>query len=56
VEALRAYQSVRELLAEEHGVEPSADLVALERAIVLDSPELRWSPPVAGDPAPPPAA
>ena len=51
VEALRAYQSVRELLAEEHGVEPSTDLVALERAIVLDSPELRWSPPVAADPA-----
>lgn len=45
VEALRAYQRLRAALVEGHGVEPSAELIALERAIVLDSPELNWSPP-----------
>ncbi len=46
VEALRAFQRVREILGEEYGVEPAADLLALERAIVLDSSELRWTVPV----------
>jgi DNA-binding SARP family transcriptional activator/pSer/pThr/pTyr-binding forkhead associated (FHA) protein len=45
VDALRAFQRLRTLLGEEHGVEPSAEIVALERAIVLDRPELRWTPP-----------
>jgi len=45
VEALRAFQRVRELLGEEHGVEPSAEIMALERAIVLDAPELQWTVP-----------
>ena len=45
VEALRAFQRLREILGEEHGTEPSADIMALERAIVLDSPELRWTAP-----------
>jgi DNA-binding SARP family transcriptional activator len=46
VEALRAFQKLRSLLDEEHGVEPSTDLVALEQAILLDKPELQWSVPV----------
>jgi DNA-binding SARP family transcriptional activator len=50
VEALRAFQRVRELLGEEYGVEPSADILELERAIVLDAPELRWSVPAQGVP------
>jgi len=45
VEALRAFQRLRDILGDEHGVEPSADLLALERGIVLDSPELRWMAP-----------
>ncbi len=45
VEALRTFQRVRTLLDEEFGVEPCADLVALEHAIVLDDPGLRWTPP-----------
>ena len=45
VEALRAFQRVRTLLGEEFGVDPSAELVALEHAIVLDDPGLAWAPP-----------
>jgi DNA-binding SARP family transcriptional activator len=45
VEALRTFQRLRANLSEEHGVEPSAELAELERAIVLDRPELRWTPP-----------
>ena len=44
-ESLRAFQRLRTLLAEQLGVEPSPDLADLEQAIVLQSPELRWSPP-----------
>jgi DNA-binding SARP family transcriptional activator len=44
VEALRAFQHLRQKLGEEHGVEPSVELLALERAIVLDSPDLQWTP------------
>jgi DNA-binding SARP family transcriptional activator len=51
VEALRSFQQYRSLLGEEHGVEPSAEIVTLEHAIVLDKPELRWMPP-AGPGAP----
>ena len=45
VEALRVFQRVRTLLDEEYGVEPSAELLALEHAVVLDDPGLRWTPP-----------
>jgi DNA-binding SARP family transcriptional activator len=45
VEALRAFQRLRQNLSEDHGIEPSAETAALERAIVLDKPELRWTPP-----------
>jgi DNA-binding SARP family transcriptional activator/WD40 repeat protein/energy-coupling factor transporter ATP-binding protein EcfA2 len=69
-EALRAYEGFRHYLGEEVGLEPSAALVQLADAIVLQKPELNWAPratagdvlraPVtaapqpAGDVAPPP--
>jgi predicted ATPase/DNA-binding SARP family transcriptional activator len=43
-EALRAFQGLRAILAEELGIEPSADLVALEKAIILQKPQLDWQP------------
>ncbi|HMD47147.1 MAG TPA: BTAD domain-containing putative transcriptional regulator [Acidimicrobiales bacterium] len=45
IEALRAYQRLRTIFGEEYGVEPSAELMALEQAIVGDRAELRWVPP-----------
>ena len=42
-DALRAYQRLRTLLGEELGIEPSAQLVALDDAIVQQKPELEWS-------------
>ena len=56
-EALRVYQELRRLLGEELGLEPSAPVAALERAILRHDPALDW-PPV-GPPesaAPSPAA
>lgn len=41
-EALRAYQRLRSILGEELGIEPSAELVSLENAIILQKPELDW--------------
>ena len=41
-DALRAYQGLRTHLAEELGITPSPELVALEEAIVLQKPELDW--------------
>jgi DNA-binding SARP family transcriptional activator/class 3 adenylate cyclase len=41
-EALRTYQELRTHLAQELGITPSAELVALEEAIVLQKPELDW--------------
>jgi DNA-binding SARP family transcriptional activator len=43
-EALRTYQRIRSILAKELGIEPSPRLAALERAILLQSPELAWRP------------
>ena len=45
VDALRAFQRYRAVLAEEHGVEPSMEILTLEQRIVLEKPELRWTPP-----------
>ena len=45
VDALRTFQRLRGILGEEHGLEPSPEIVTLERAVVLDKPELRWTPP-----------
>ncbi len=42
-DALRAYQRLRTHLGEELGIEPSAQLVALDDAIVQQKPELQWS-------------
>jgi DNA-binding SARP family transcriptional activator len=41
-DALRAYQRLRTTLGEELGIEPSAELVALEQAVILQRPELDW--------------
>jgi WD40 repeat protein/class 3 adenylate cyclase/energy-coupling factor transporter ATP-binding protein EcfA2 len=46
-EALRAYDAFRRYLGEEVGLEPSAALVQLADAIVLQKPELDWVPTVA---------
>ena len=46
-DALRAYQSVRRLLADELGLEPTPALRQLEQQILLQSPELDGSPPEA---------
>jgi DNA-binding SARP family transcriptional activator len=55
-EALTTFERLRGLLGEDHGLEPSAELWELQRAIVLEEPWLRWSPPApvpAGAPAVP---
>jgi predicted ATPase/class 3 adenylate cyclase len=44
-DALRAYEAYRRYLGEEVGLEPSALLVRLADAIVLQKPELDWAPP-----------
>ncbi len=44
LEALRTFTRYGATLAE-YGVEPSADIATLEGAIMLDRPELRWTPP-----------
>jgi DNA-binding SARP family transcriptional activator len=43
-EALRAYHELRQLLAEEMGLEPSAALAALEGAMLRQEPHLDWRP------------
>jgi DNA-binding SARP family transcriptional activator/pimeloyl-ACP methyl ester carboxylesterase len=44
-DALRAYGRLRGHLAEELGIDPSAELAGLEEAILLHKPELDWHPP-----------
>ena len=44
-DALRAYRELADHLGEELGIAPSAELVALEEAVVLQKPELDWRPP-----------
>ncbi|HLN16220.1 MAG TPA: BTAD domain-containing putative transcriptional regulator [Acidimicrobiales bacterium] len=48
-EAMQAFQRFRKVLGEEHGLEPSPEIVALERAIVLDKADLRWTPDERGE-------
>ena len=43
-EALRAYRKLATLLGDELGIEPSSGLSSLEEAIILQKPELDWSP------------
>lgn len=45
-DTLRAYERVRVHLDELLGVEPGAELKALEEAILLQKPELDWTPPL----------
>jgi predicted ATPase/DNA-binding SARP family transcriptional activator len=45
-EALACYTDLRTKLAEELGVDPSPDLQRLEQAVLLQKPELDWTPPV----------
>ena len=45
-DALRAYQALRRVLADELGIEPSPELRRLEEAVLLQKPELEWVPPV----------
>ena len=51
-DALRTYQDVRAILAEELGLEPGADLAGLEGAILRHDPELRSPSPRAAEPPP----
>jgi DNA-binding SARP family transcriptional activator len=44
-EALRAFQRVRGVLADELGITPSAALVELERRVLDQDPTLAWTPP-----------
>jgi DNA-binding SARP family transcriptional activator len=44
-EALRAFGRLREELGQELGIEPSRELADLEQAILLQRPELDWTPP-----------
>jgi len=44
VESLRRFQQLSEIFGDEYGIEPSAELVALDRSIALGDPELRWAP------------
>jgi DNA-binding SARP family transcriptional activator len=46
-DALRAFRKLREHLGEELGIEPSADVVRLEEAILLQKAELDWQAPAA---------
>ncbi len=46
-DALRVYKEGRAVLRDELGVEPDADLQALEEQILLQSPDLDWVPPAA---------
>jgi predicted ATPase/DNA-binding SARP family transcriptional activator len=41
-EAVRVFSRLRSVLAEELGIEPSGELRELERAVLLQSPELDW--------------
>ncbi|HZI38747.1 MAG TPA: BTAD domain-containing putative transcriptional regulator [Acidimicrobiia bacterium] len=50
VEALRVYQELRRLLAEEVGLEPGPALATLETAILQQSPQLDWRPAAAPEP------
>jgi DNA-binding SARP family transcriptional activator len=43
-DALRAYSRLRHRLRDELGIEPGRDVARLEEAILLQKPELEWSP------------
>jgi predicted ATPase/class 3 adenylate cyclase len=47
-EALRAYERLRQILADQLGITPCAELVRLERAVLAQDPGLDWQAPVPG--------
>jgi predicted ATPase/DNA-binding SARP family transcriptional activator len=47
-EALRAYARIQQRLAEELGINPCAELVRLEAAVLAQDPSLDWTDPTAG--------
>jgi class 3 adenylate cyclase len=49
-DALRAFQRLCTILADDLGLQPSAEVRALEDAILLQKPELDWQPPTTGPP------
>jgi len=48
-DALRAFEHARTTLVDELGLDPSAGLQALERAILAQDPSLEWQPPPSDD-------
>jgi predicted ATPase/DNA-binding SARP family transcriptional activator len=55
-EALREYEAVRRLLADDLGLEPGPELRRLERAVLAHDPALDWSPSPNREPVPARAA
>ncbi|MEP9361502.1 BTAD domain-containing putative transcriptional regulator [Nocardioides sp. CN2-186] len=55
-DALDVLRQVREVLDEELGLEPSAELRDLQTAVLRQDPDLDWTPPAASTAAPPAAA
>jgi DNA-binding SARP family transcriptional activator/WD40 repeat protein/energy-coupling factor transporter ATP-binding protein EcfA2 len=49
-EALRAFSDLRQRLVEEQGLDPTAELVALEERILVDDPTLQPTAPIHADP------
>jgi len=49
-EALRAYERLRQILADQLGITPCAELVRLERAVLAQDPALDWQAPEAHAP------
>jgi predicted ATPase/DNA-binding SARP family transcriptional activator len=54
-EALEAYQRTRKLLAEELGIDPGHALQGLQAAILMQDPDLDWTPPSKSTPTAEPA-
>lgn len=52
-EALEVYREARRILSEEHGLDPSEELQALERAILSADPSVAASPPPQAEPSQP---
>ena len=55
-DALEVLRTVREVLADELGLEPGAELRELQTAVLRQDPALAWAPPAAGGASPPPVA
>ena len=53
-EALRTYRELRRHLGDELGIDPSPTLKHIEEAVLLQAPELDWTPPPVAPTEPPP--